>query len=60
MVAGREVDQVAVVLLRDLGVWVRCGCSSAALAFTLYRDAAQAATCFAFRNFEHVWEIGGL
>lgn len=31
-----------------------------ALAFTLYTDSAPACSCMVYRNFERVWEIGGL
>jgi GNAT superfamily N-acetyltransferase len=31
-----------------------------ALSCTYYRDELPVASCFAFRNFEHVWEVGGL
>lgn len=31
-----------------------------AIAFTCYADATPLATCFAYRNFGDIWEIGGL
>lgn len=32
----------------------------AALCASIYRDGAPVAACFAFRNFEQIWEVGGL
>ncbi|MBB3111856.1 putative GNAT family acetyltransferase [Paenibacillus phyllosphaerae] len=31
-----------------------------ARSYTIYHDGQPASTCFTFRNYEHVWEIGGV